>query len=366
MALNMVFKSRKIKLGSLEIIPVWSDSMGAKSFSVFINTGDLKIIIDPGASIMQSSFPLSDEEKFSYLERANRFLSRFIGKSDLIIITHYHYDHFYHRDLSVYRGKILLAKDPNRYINESQRDRALEFFSSLAIALMKRGLDLLDRKESFRVTDPLSELTIASTRDFGDYNSRRKELLEKGKRWFFSLVQKWSNWKKIPEVEHEDIMVKFIDNKSLRFGDTVIRFYKPLFHGIEFSRLGWVVPVIIEKEGIKILYTSDINGPIIEDYAEWIIREDPDVLFLDGPATYMIPYMMNMINFRRAKSNLINIVTRVKSKYIFLDHHVTRDLRYRARLKEVFSKRKQVLSFAEFHGMKAIAQKLYEERYSKR
>lgn len=361
----MVKKQRGIKLDELVIVPVWSDSMGAKSFSVFIDTGDIRVIIDPGASIMHSSFPLSNEEKFYYLELAHNTLKRYMIKSDLIIITHYHYDHFYHRDLKIYKGRDILAKNPNQYINESQRERALEFYSSLLNDLMGVRIELVKRERDIQVKDPLRELVIASNKDFGDYSSRRKYLIEKGRRWFFNLVKKWSEWKVIPEIKSENIRISFVDNRTFTFGQTRIHFYKPLFHGVEFSRLGWVIPVIIEKNGFKILYTSDINGPIIEDYAEWIISENPDILFIDGPATYMIPYTMNIINFRRAKENLIKIIDNIDAQYIFLDHHLTRDLRYRIRLKDIYSKKKPLMTFAEFYEKKSLAHKLYENKYGK-
>jgi predicted metallo-beta-lactamase superfamily hydrolase len=33
------------------------------------------------------------------------------------------------------------------------------------------------------------------------------------------------------------------------------------------------------------IYTSHLQGPGIEDYAQWIIKENPDILILDGPPT---------------------------------------------------------------------------------
>ena len=39
---------------------------------------------------------------------------------------------------------------------------------------------------------------------------------------------------------------------------------------------------MIEYKEEKLIHTSDLNGPVIEDYAEWIIKEDPNILILDG------------------------------------------------------------------------------------
>lgn len=49
---------------------------------------------------------------------------------------------------------------------------------------------------------------------------------------------------------------------------------------------------MIEHGGQKLIHSSDLNGPIIEDYPEWIIRENPDLLVLDGPMTYMRGYLL--------------------------------------------------------------------------
>jgi predicted metallo-beta-lactamase superfamily hydrolase len=51
--------------------------------------------------------------------------------------------------------------------------------------------------------------------------------------------------------------------------------------------VGWVFSTVIEHGGQKLIHSSDLNGPIIEDYPEWTIRENPDLLVLDGPMTYM-------------------------------------------------------------------------------
>ncbi|MHA1616839.1 MAG: MBL fold metallo-hydrolase [Candidatus Njordarchaeales archaeon] len=355
-------KERKIVLSDIEIIPIWSDSMGAKSFSIFINTGDVKVLIDAGVSAMQPSFPLDEREKGILLEKALKRIRRFAEKADIITITHYHYDHFKPSLLEIYKSKLILAKNPNEFINESQRKRAEEFFTSLYRYLTNKNLEFTARKKVLEPRNPLDELKVALDKDFGDYNTRRKELLEKGLKWFQRLVVKWNTWKIIPEINLGTTEWRFIDNKRISFGKTTIRFLKPMFHGIEFSRVGWVVPIIIEKEDVKILYTSDLNGPIIEDYANWIISENPDILFLDGPATYMIPYTLNLINFRRSLENISRIIKETETKIIFLDHHVTRDRRFRKRLGEVYrlakKLRKNVTTFAEFYGEKPLAERI--------
>ena len=356
-------RMRRIKLGSITIIPIWSDSMGAKSFSVFIDTGDVRIMIDPGVSIMHPSFPISDEEKANYVEKAWNELVKYARKADIVTVTHYHYDHFSPDAPDFYEGKIILAKNPNQYINESQRGRAEEFYYYFYRDLTGKELKFEKTERNVLYENPLKNLKKALSIDYGDYTERKKELLEKGSRWFERLTTKWNKWPLIPEFKVGETRCIFADGRTFKFGETLIKFQEPMFHGIEFSRVGWVTPIIIEKDGVKILYTSDLNGPIIEDYADWIIKENPDILFIDGPATYMIPYTLNLINFKRALNNLTRIIRMVNSKYIFLDHHLTRDVRFRKRLREVYETstklHKRVMTFSEMRGKKPLAERIF-------
>jgi predicted metallo-beta-lactamase superfamily hydrolase len=49
-----------IRTGKIKTRLIWFDSLGAKSSSVLIETPDLKLLIDPGASGMQPSYPHGD------------------------------------------------------------------------------------------------------------------------------------------------------------------------------------------------------------------------------------------------------------------------------------------------------------------
>ena len=110
-----------------------------------------------------------------------------------------------------------------------------------------------------------------------------------------------------------------------------------MFHGIEFDRVGWVVGVTVEHKGSKVIYTSDLQGPCIEDYVQWIIKENPDVLILDGPATYLFGYMVNRINLERAVNNVCAILKGTAAKVIIYDHHLLRDVRYKKRLAPAYT-----------------------------
>ena len=339
----------------LSFKPVWFDSLGAKSACVLVETPDVSIIIDPGIAIMQPSFPASEEEKIKWLISGERTIKKASKKADVVVISHYHYDHYFPDDFNIYEDKIILAKNPNEYINDSQRKRAERFYSDLYSYFGNLKLDAVWEKGSPRdYPNPMEDLPIAFSRDFGDYNKRRKQLLEKGLKWFKNRVRTWNNSPNIPEVNVEKLKVVFADGKEFQFGDTKIRFTEPMFHGIEFSRVGWVISTVIEHGGEKLIHSSDLNGPIIEDYAEWIIRENPSILILDGPMTYMLGYLLNKINLKRAIDNAVNIVKGVDAEVIIYDHHLPREVHFKEHTKEVWETaerlNKRVLTAAEFLG----------------
>jgi len=121
-----------------------------------------------------------------------------------------------------------------------------------------------------------------------------------------------------------------------------LRFKGPLFHGIEYSRVGWVFSTIVEYGGEKLVHSSDLNGPVIEDYARWIIEEKPDILILDGPMTYMLGYTLNLINFNRTLENALNIVENAECKLVIYDHHLPREPKFRERTKTVWEKARKL------------------------
>jgi hypothetical protein len=336
--------------------------MGAKSSCVFVSTRDVKLIIDPGIAIMHRGFPASDEWKLRWLSEGFDAIVRYLNRSTHVVISHYHYDHYFPDSYSLYGGKVLFVKNPNIYINDSQRERAFRFFSGLYREHLHVSLEsvLIDH-EKLPFTNPLKDIPHAMSLDLGDYTPRRLELLEKGLSWFKKRVENWNNSKFIPELKGGNIQVNFADNKKFQFGETIIRFTYPLFHGIEFSRVGWVYMTIVENGKRKLLHSSDVNGPIIEDYADLIIREDPDVLILDGPMTYMLGYTLNITNLKRVKNNIIRIIENTKTNPIILDHHLPREKKFKEKLKEIYKTAektgKEVLTAAEYYGQTPVVLK---------
>ncbi|MEM0098585.1 MAG: MBL fold metallo-hydrolase [Thermoplasmata archaeon] len=249
-----------------------SDSQGVRSMALFIDTG-IKIIIDPSASLGPYRYGLRPTEiEYSKLLEYKKKIREYAKKSDVLIITHYHYDH-YDPNENFYKNKRLFIKDPMNFINRSQKIRA-EYFTQIV-----KNYEIADGKEF--------------------------------------------------EIEN-----------------TKIKFSNPFHHGNENSRLGYVISVSVEKD-LKLLFTSDVEGPIVESVADYIISESPDLVVIDGPPTYFLGYRFSQMDLERTISNLKRIVKEIDK--VIIDHHLLRDLNYRERLNDVY-KNGNVFTYAEMNG----------------
>ena len=158
---------------------IWFDSFGAKSSCTLVKTKDVKILIDPGIAIMHPSFPASFAKKVYWTEKGRKEILKAAKEADIITISHYHWDHFL-REPKIYANKILFAKNPNEYINDSQRERALDFFQTL----WKKfgGREIKFEKQLKKEFEDCAKSLRSLKKDFGDYQKRREELLKKGKK----------------------------------------------------------------------------------------------------------------------------------------------------------------------------------------
>jgi len=93
-------RKRHDKIDHIDVEPVWSDSMGAKSMCVKVETSDTSIIVDPAAAVMQKSYPMKTERKYALLDEARRAIEEAAEDCENIFISHYHYDHHFLPDTS--------------------------------------------------------------------------------------------------------------------------------------------------------------------------------------------------------------------------------------------------------------------------
>lgn len=114
----------------MKVIPLAFDSLGVRSTATWVET-DKKILIDPGAALGPLRYGLPPSKiEYSKLEELARVIISYAEKSDILIVSHYHYDHHF-PEQDFYEGKILLIKDPKNKINFSQKQRGKEFLGLL-------------------------------------------------------------------------------------------------------------------------------------------------------------------------------------------------------------------------------------------
>jgi predicted metallo-beta-lactamase superfamily hydrolase len=284
-----------------KIVPLGFDSFGVRSMATYVETKDLKILIDPGVSLAPLRYGLEPHPlEWQRLDETWETIKRYAEESDVLVVTHYHYDHHDPDYPELYRGKTVFVKHPTQNINFSQKGRAAYFLEVI------KGLP--------------SRLEIA-------------------------------------------------DGRSFTFGETTVIFSKAVCHGTN-PRLGYVAETCIKCGGEKFLHTSDVEGPSLENQIAFILEQKPDVLFVDGPMTYMLGYRYSFKSLEIANANLVRAIRETELHTLVLDHHFLRDLNYKMRIKPVYEEAQKrnvkVVTAAEFYERKIeMLEALRKELYAK-
>ncbi len=260
----------------MKIYPIASDSLGVRSLSLYIES-KVRILVDPSAALGPYRYGLPPKPiEIETLQKYKEEIREIAKKSDIIVISHYHYDH-YDPDENFYIGKMIFAKHWKENINYSQKKRAFVFHERFA----------------------------------------------------------------------DKCNLNYIDGKKFEIGGVEIKFSKPFPHGNEKTKLGFVIMTTVDDRESRVLHASDVEGPIVEEAADYIISENPDIAIIDGPATYFLGYRFSREDLKRCIKNLIRIGENVPK--VILDHHLLRDLKYKERLSEVYALG-NFMTFAEYKG----------------
>jgi predicted metallo-beta-lactamase superfamily hydrolase len=101
--------------------------------ATYVETDDVKIFIDPGVSLAPIRFSLPPHPiELKRLEEHWNEIVKLAKKAEVLIITHYHYDHHNPwENLEIYDGKTVLIKHPTENINFSQKGRSAFFLDQI-------------------------------------------------------------------------------------------------------------------------------------------------------------------------------------------------------------------------------------------
>ncbi len=189
----------------------------------------------------------------------------------------------------------------------------------------------------------------------------KKRVFEAKLNWFNKTIKSWQDSDWVPDFQVGDTRVVSGDGRNLTFGKTRLQFSLPMFHGQFLENVGWVIGFTVEYKDRRFTFTSDLEGPIIEEYAHWIAQSRPDVVVADGPPLYGYGYMIGKADVIRVVRNLSIIMSKARPKQVILDHHLCRGP-FRSRLKKAYSYSRRVgvklFTAAEHMGYKPLIEQL--------
>lgn len=234
--------------------------------ALFIETGVANVIIDAGVSLAPRRYGLPPHPtEFKALKEARERILKYSKQADVVIVSHYHLDHYTPKFKSwyewsdneifeeIYSNKIIFAKDINFKINFNQRKRGFLFSKNVESVCSK---------------------------------------------------------------------LKYVDGKTINIGDLELRFSEPLPHGAEGTKLGYVLVVTISYEGEKIVYAPDVQGPIYSYTLNYIKSQHPRLIIVGGPPTYLSGIKVKKED---VESGLRNLKALFNTFKVIPTHHILRD-----------------------------------------
>jgi hypothetical protein len=260
-------------LKKIKVTPLAAESLGVRSMCTYVETSDVKVLLDAGASLAPNrlGYPPHPQEYRAMAECRER-ISKAAEEADVATLSHYHFDHhtpsytdwfcnWSSTDVAkkIYGGKLVLVKSYRSMINFSQRRRGWMF--------KKTG---------------------------GSYAEK----------------------------------LEIADSRTFEFGDTKLKFSNPVFHGPENSELGWILMTTIERGDEKVLFASDVQGPMYSPTLDTILAEEPQLVIMGGPPTYLAGFRVKDEHIQQGMQNLESLVKKVPTT--ILEHHTLRDEKWRS------------------------------------
>ncbi|MEM2608295.1 MAG: MBL fold metallo-hydrolase [Thermoproteota archaeon] len=138
----------------------------------------------------------------------------------------------------------------------------------------------------------------------------------------------------LERIEPIAAQVLTADGKEYLFGETSLEFSHPVPHGHD-DHLGYVVELRIKDSSQSLIYTSDVQGFPLDSQIKFVIDKKPDVIFLDGPSTYMLGVNYPVEALEASLRNIVRVMKEAFPLTIILDHHLLRDLEWKKHLKDL-------------------------------
>jgi len=281
-------------LRKIKVIPLATESFGVRSMCTYVETPDMRVLLDPGVSLGPNRFGFPPHPReYEALAKCRKNIAEAAEKAEIVTISHYHFDHhtpsytdwcynWSSEEVArqIYEGKLVFTKNYREKVNFSQRRRGWVFART---------------------------------------GGRHAKKLENA------------------------------DGKTFEFGDTKLQFSQPVFHGPENSQLGWLLMCTIEHEDERFLFASDVQGPMHADTLRVILASKPQMVMIGGPPIYLAG-LVKQDQLDQGMKNLEKLVKRLP--LVVLEHHLLREEKWREQSKPVFDaasrSRHVVVTAAEF------------------
>src|SRR3989454_5354111 len=120
----------------ITVTPLAFESLGVRSMCTLVKTKDVTVLLDAGVALGPRFKLMPHPLEYIARNEARKRIERAAVDAKVVTISHYHNDHHTpnftdpvwlgssHESLErIYKGKIVLAKEPRRRINAAQRRR---------------------------------------------------------------------------------------------------------------------------------------------------------------------------------------------------------------------------------------------------
>ena len=149
--------------------------------------------------------------------------------------------------------------------------------------------------------------------------------------------------------------IQWADGQSFRYGATEVRFSEPVRHGPGL-RLGTVLQVALLHGRQRFVFTSDIQGPCLDEHLAFLREIRPTHLYIDGPPTYLEGFPRWALE--ATIENLAWLLDHLPLELVLLDHHSLRRPDWRTFYEQGLGPRaRRLLSAAQYLG---LPETLYE------
>ena len=296
----------------IHVTPIGFESFGVRSMCTFVETPDVRVLIDAGVALGPRFGKLPHPREYQARNLCRAKIRDCAEKADVIIVSHYHNDHHtpnYTETVwlgssaeiaeSIYRDKVVLAKDVRNAINFSQRRRGWMF-----------------------------------------------------QRFVKKLGSEW----------------EVADGRIFEYGATKLKFSRPVPHGEEKSGLGWIIMTTISRGEERILHASDVQGPMSKKTLRMILKERAKLVIVGGPPLYLEGVKVKRSAIDKGIENASRIAAVVPATVF--EHHVLRTENWKEQTRLVYDLAKkaghEVVTAAEYSGVKpqlleSMRQRLYQE-----